>query len=72
MTLGEAPLQSAAQAEDLKNYLHEMLADQLVEITPERISISPQGKPFLRNACMGLDLRLRHEQPQTRIFSQSV
>ena len=52
--------------------LREMVSDGLVIIGSQSIIIKPQGKPFVRNICMALDLRLKRKQPQNRLFSMTV
>ena len=71
MTLGETSL-SADEQLDARSFLAPMLADQLVKLEGDRLKITEAGRPFLRNACALFDLRLRHAQPSTRIFSQSI
>jgi hypothetical protein len=34
--------------------------------------MTERGRPVLRNAAMALDMRLRRNKPDTRVFSQSV
>jgi oxygen-independent coproporphyrinogen-3 oxidase len=72
MTRWEVDLASPSQVTELREMLSEMIRDGLVEIQGSRLKILPQGKPFLRNACMALDRRLRARQPQTKVFSQSL
>jgi len=72
MTRWEVELASPSQVAELREMLSEMIRDRLVEIQGSRLRILPQGKPFLRNACMALDRRLRAKQPQTKVFSQSL
>ncbi len=71
MCLGEIDLK-AEQVEDLKQVLSEMVKDHLVIIEGTTLKVTDQGRPFLRNACMALDMRLRRQQPSSRVFSQSV
>ncbi|MBY0314496.1 MAG: oxygen-independent coproporphyrinogen III oxidase [Bdellovibrionales bacterium] len=71
MTEGFVELR-AGQAQDIREYLKEMLADGLVEVSDHKMSITPQGKPFLRNAAMVLDQRLREKSPQTQVFSKAL
>lgn len=71
MCRGEIDLESA-QVEDLRLLLAEMLKDQLLELDGVTLRMTERGRPFLRNACMGLDMRLRRQQPSSRVFSQSV
>lgn len=72
MTQGSTPLQSPEQYQDLQEFLAPMIKDKLIELTPQLLRVTAEGRPFLRNACLGFDLRFRRAQPQTRIFSSSI
>jgi oxygen-independent coproporphyrinogen-3 oxidase len=72
MTRWEVEIPSSHQREGLGQMLSEMIADGLVQLEGGRLRVLPEGKPFLRNACMALDRRLRARQPQARVFSQSL
>ena len=52
--------------------LIEPYQDGLIEIHPDGLEITPKGRPFLRNICMGFDERLAKNQPTNKIFSQAV
>lgn len=52
--------------------LEEMLHDQLVEISDEKITITEAGKPFVRNVCMAFDLRMLRNKPSTQLFSMTI
>jgi len=54
------------------NFLAPMLADGLLEIRDHQLFVLEAGRPFLRNACVFFDERLKEKQPQTKIFSQSI
>jgi len=71
MTTGKVHL-DGAQTEDAKQFLADMLNDGLVRLHGAELSITDAGRPFLRNACVALDRRLRDKQPSTRIFSQAL
>ncbi len=71
MTRFEVALTSDQQI-DAPLFLDSMLKDGLVELQGERLRLTDQGLPFLRNACMFFDQRLRREEPQSRIFSQAM
>lgn len=71
MTNFEVDLQPE-QRDDAKVFLSSLLDDGLVELRNEKLSLTERGKPFLRNACMFFDYRLRRQQPKARIFSQSL
>lgn len=72
MTQLEVGLKSPEQATAAKTFLAEMAKDGLVEVTDQKITITEKGRPFLRNACVFFDERLRHKQPQTQVFSKSI
>lgn len=52
--------------------LKEMQHDGLVILTNTSITITEKGKPFARNICMALDLRLKRHQPETELFSMTI
>ena len=52
--------------------LQEMQKDGLLSIASDRIQITEQGKPFVRNICMAFDLRLSRKMPNNRIFSMTI
>ena len=60
------------QPEDAKQFLSSLIDDGLVEVDDDRLTLTERGRPFLRNACMFFDYRLRRQQPQARTFSQAV
>lgn len=72
MTEFEVELESEAQVADVSGVLCELVEDGLVVIQGRRLVLKPAGRPFLRNACMALDARLRAKAPGTKVFSQSV
>jgi oxygen-independent coproporphyrinogen-3 oxidase len=60
------------QREDAKNFLSALINDGLVEVRGEKLTLTESGRPFLRNACMFFDYRLRRQQPQAKTFSQAL
>jgi oxygen-independent coproporphyrinogen-3 oxidase len=72
MTEFEVTFIDAAQEAGAKEFLHEMIRDSLVEIKDHKLYVNESGRPFLRNACVFFDERLKTKQPQTKIFSQSI
>lgn len=72
MTQQRVTLQDEAQAADVRAYLAELINDGLVVIEGNQMQITELGHPFLRNAAMALDMRLRRNKPDTRLFSQAV
>ncbi len=71
MTKGHVKLTSE-QIEPAKKFLVEMLADELVHITDDKIILTDKGRPFLRNACVFFDERLKTKNPTTQIFSKAL
>lgn len=72
MTNYHVKFSDSDQRDQAKNFLSEMIADKLVEISDSELLVTEAGKPFLRNACVFFDQRLKEKQPLTRIFSQSI
>jgi oxygen-independent coproporphyrinogen III oxidase len=73
MTQGELKLRDAAQIKDVGEFLKDMIEDKLVTLDSAGIlKITDLGRPFLRNACVVLDQRLRQQKPETRIFSKAL
>ena len=72
MTQFEVALYDEAQECDLKEFLKPLIKDELIVISEGVMKLKEEGRPFLRNVCMGLDMRLRAQKPHTRIFSQSL
>jgi oxygen-independent coproporphyrinogen-3 oxidase len=60
------------QEADAREFLKPLLADELVELSGGKLRLTERGRPFLRNATMFFDRRLRRQQPQARTFSQSL
>ena len=52
--------------------LRELQGDGLLEIEANRITVTPKGKPFVRNICMAFDLRMRRAVPDGPLFSMTV
>lgn len=55
-----------------KEFLTEMLEDGLVKISDHNLILTDAGKPFLRNACLFFDERLKRVKPNTQVFSRSL
>ncbi|MCX7998866.1 MAG: oxygen-independent coproporphyrinogen III oxidase [Leptospiraceae bacterium] len=58
--------------EDVKNYLQEMEKDGLITWNENHLKVTEVGRAFLRNICMGLDLRMRRKLPEAKVFSQAI
>ncbi len=72
MTQKEVQWENSEQREAAREFLHEMIQDQLIEIHDDKLSVTDLGKPFIRNACLFFDERLRRKQPTTETFSKSI
>jgi oxygen-independent coproporphyrinogen III oxidase len=60
------------QRDDARNYLAPLISDGLVEVSGERLILTDRGRPFLRNACMFFDQRLRQQEQRPQVFSQAL
>ena len=60
------------QSEDARSFLSSLIEDGLVEVRESKLKLTERGRPFLRNACMFFDYRLRRQQPQAKTFSQAL
>lgn len=72
MTRMEVDLEDANLAQQVKSFLQTLDEDGLIVFEGSRLAITEKGRPFLRNACMALDQRLRNNKPSAKVFSQSV
>jgi oxygen-independent coproporphyrinogen-3 oxidase len=70
MTNFKVELRDSAQVDDIRSTLAPLLQDGLVLLQGKILSLTDAGRPFLRNACMAFDQRLRMKAPQTKVFSQ--
>lgn len=61
-----------AQREDAKTFLQPMIEDELVRVTDRALRLTEKGTPFLRNACMFFDQRLRSQEQRPQVFSQAL
>lgn len=52
--------------------LKEMEKDGLLEFDKNSITVTEEGKPFVRNICMAFDLRLKRKAPDTKLFSMTI
>jgi oxygen-independent coproporphyrinogen-3 oxidase len=72
MTKSSVELASEAQAADVRQFIGSLFEDGLVRMEGRRLILTEKGRPFLRNACMALDARLRAKAPETKVFSSSL
>ncbi|WP_323788024.1 oxygen-independent coproporphyrinogen III oxidase [Psychroserpens sp.] len=52
--------------------LKEVENDGLIQIENEVLKVPEEAKPFIRNVCMGFDLRLHKSRPETQVFSMTI
>lgn len=60
------------QIDDAREYLSQLIDDDLVHIEDDELVMTESGKPFLRNATVFFDHRLRAAAPDQPIFSSSI
>ena len=60
------------QQEDAKGFLQPMIEDGLVKVSNDSLQLTERGTPFLRNACMFFDQRLRSQEQRPQVFSQAL
>ncbi len=71
MTRFNVRLEETQQA-DAREFLRPLVDDGLVEIRGEELQLTERGLPFLRNATVFFDARLRRDQPQMNTFSKAM
>jgi oxygen-independent coproporphyrinogen-3 oxidase len=72
MCQGEVRLDRAEEVADVRDFLRDMFTDGLVQLDGGVLRLTEKGRPFLRNACVVFDLRLRRQKPETRVFSAAL
>lgn len=60
------------QPEDARSFLRPMIEDGLVRVSDQILELTEKGTPFLRNACMFFDQRLRSQEQRPQVFSQAL
>ena len=60
------------ELEDCMSKLDEMESDGLITRTSDQLKVLEKGRPFVRNVCMALDLRLHRKAPKTQVFSMTI
>ncbi|MGN8226093.1 oxygen-independent coproporphyrinogen III oxidase [Gracilimonas sp. BCB1] len=56
----------------IKEDLEELVADHLVHINGRKVTVTPEGIPFVRNICMAFDRKLQESKPRENLFSKTV
>ncbi|WP_299224582.1 oxygen-independent coproporphyrinogen III oxidase [uncultured Psychroserpens sp.] len=52
--------------------LDELINDGIILIENNVLKVPEMAKPFVRNVCMGFDLRLHDSYPETQVFSMTI
>jgi oxygen-independent coproporphyrinogen-3 oxidase len=52
--------------------LIEIEKDGLIELKPYKLTVLPEGKPFLRNICLALDARYWDKEAEKQRFSSTI
>ncbi|GMN08446.1 oxygen-independent coproporphyrinogen III oxidase [Croceitalea sp. MTPC5] len=52
--------------------LEPMQNDGLISILQNKLEVTKNGRPYIRNVCMAFDRRLHRKIPETRLFSMTV
>ncbi|MBW3670513.1 MAG: oxygen-independent coproporphyrinogen III oxidase [Acidobacteria bacterium] len=60
------------QIDDARTYLSPLIEDRIVHFDGNELVLTESGKPFLRNATVFFDQRLRAAAPGQPIFSSSI
>jgi oxygen-independent coproporphyrinogen-3 oxidase len=60
------------QSDDATIFLKSLVGDGLVEVRDQKLILTDRGRPFLRNACMFFDQRLREQEQRPKLFSQAL
>lgn len=60
------------ELQDSLQRMEELKNDGLLEIQQNKIIVKEEGRSFVRNICMALDLRMIRNKPESRIFSMTI
>jgi oxygen-independent coproporphyrinogen-3 oxidase len=60
------------EIDEVRLFLRTMIDDGLVKLEGNLLKMTSAGRPFLRNVCMVFDVRLRRNQPHSKVFSQAI
>ena len=72
MTTSQVKLDSETRKKEVEAILAQMVEDKLVVFEGRKMELTQTGLPFLRNACMGLDRRLKEKAPEKPLFSKTL
>jgi len=71
-TSWEQPENYVPEIPEILIQLKEMEKDGLLILDKNKIQVTEQGKPYVRNICMAFDLRLKRKAPETALFSMTI
>ncbi len=60
------------EKEALFERLQPFIEDDLIVLLDNGVEVLEAGKTFIRNICMAFDMRMIRENPQHRLFSQTI
>ena len=63
------------EIENVETYiekLEEMMADGLVMVEGNELTVPERARPYVRNICMAFDKKLHERQPETKLFSMTI
>lgn len=66
------PAQWHPVLDDVLPRLVGMADDGLLRVHDDGLTVTPAGRPFIRNICMAFDARLWRRAPDTQLFSQTI
>lgn len=58
--------------EEIKARLRELERDGLIEWKHKVLKVTEAGRPFIRNVCMSLDMRMLRKKRESQLFSQTI
>ncbi|TDQ23928.1 oxygen-independent coproporphyrinogen III oxidase [Tenacibaculum caenipelagi] len=67
--------EEAMLIENVENHLEkleEMIADGLVSLQGNKLTVPEKARPYVRNICMAFDKKLHQKQPETKLFSMTI
>lgn len=72
MTRFEVHLEDEGEVRDAESFLAPLIEDGLVLLAGRTLRLTEAGRPFLRNAAVFFDRRLRERESEPRIFSRAL
>lgn len=71
-TKWDSPAMNFPELESVLHRLSELEKDGLLTITKEALTVTEEGRPYIRNICMAFDLLLHRKVPETNLFSMTI